>query len=111
MIQASNFGGKRICATKMSIAYKDVQMAGSNGQCNNDFIACSANGKISAANIICIPKSKQSEGCPITSLQLIKSSDLKSSNYQYVDFTDGYKLGFSKSVDSLPVTDLLVQLN
>ena len=61
--------------------------------------------------MICIPKEKESEGCPITSLHFKKKEDTLSSNYQYVDFNTDYKLGFSKSFDSLPATNFELQVN
>lgn len=50
MIQASNFDGKRICARKMKLAFKDVKHVDSNGQCDSGFKACTGDGKISTEN-------------------------------------------------------------
>lgn len=111
MIQASNFDGKRICARKMNLAFKDIKRAGADGKCDNGYKSCQGQGKISAANRICIPLDKESEGCPITSIQMIGSSDPRGSNFEYVDFNQDVKLGFSKSIDSLPVTNFHVLID
>ena len=37
MVQASNFGGYRICATKMDIGFKDVQLVKGSKNCKPGF--------------------------------------------------------------------------
>lgn len=112
MVQASDFGGKRICATKMGMSFADVKKAAYDGSCPDRFTKCDGNGKIAVDNQICIPDFlHKSEGCPITSMQFIESGSDEDQDFTYVDFADGLKLGFSKVSDSLPITDFQVQQN
>ena len=108
MVQASNFGGKKICARKMEFAFKDAREANKDGQCTNDQLLCPENPDNASNKFkICIPKSAGT--CPITSIHFKKKSDPNDTpGFEYISFNQLYNLGFSKSFDSHPITEFQV---
>ena len=54
---------------------------------------------------------KSSSKCPVTDLQIIGQSDASTAGYKYIPFTKDYKIGFSSTVDSMPVTLTTLQEN
>jgi len=50
------------------------------------------------------------DDCPITSVHIVESSKIED-GFTYVDFMNDYKIGFSKTADSPPITNFEAQLN
>lgn len=110
MMQNSVFDGKKICGETLDFSYTETKPINSDGSCESGFTSCSGGGSISLKNQICYPSDKVPDAthCPITSMHFAKVN--RPGDFAYVDFNGEFKIGFSKTVDALPLSQYQVQL-
>lgn len=68
---------------------------------------CPENGN-NAENKFCVSTEASGGKCPVTSIHFMEKATKDTDGFEYVDFDQKYKIGFSNSFDSLPVTEFQV---
>ena len=109
----SQIGGWRVCGKKSEFNFKTAvrpQLNETTGsyECPDDYTHC-GNAEFDIKNnldsVICVPRSRLTDDCPITSINFVDSP--LTNETEGIPFLSGY-LEISKVPDSLPLTNFKI---